>query len=81
MLNTPISALQAFNANAPIVYQQGFGESHFDGWSHRTAVYGQDTWKVRPNFTFNFSLRYYVENNVEPMPTDWNNVQPRAAGH
>jgi Carboxypeptidase regulatory-like domain/TonB dependent receptor len=77
VLNTPISALQAFNANAPIVYQQGFGESHFDGWSHRTAFYGQDTWKVRPNFTFNFGLRYYVENNVEPMPTDWNNVQPR----
>lgn len=77
VLNTPISALQAFNANAPIVYQQGFGESHFDAWSHRTAFYGQDTWKIRPNFTFNFGLRYYVENNVEPMPTDWNNVQPR----
>jgi Carboxypeptidase regulatory-like domain/TonB dependent receptor len=77
VLNTPISALQAFNANAPIIYQQGFGESHFEGWSHRTAVYGQDTWKVRPNFTFNFGLRYYIENNVEPMPTDWNNVQPR----
>jgi hypothetical protein len=77
VLNTPISALQSFNANAPIIYQQGFGESHFDGWSHRTAFYGQDTWKLHPNFTLNYGLRYYVENNVEPVPTDWNNLQPR----
>jgi hypothetical protein len=75
--NTPISALQAFNANAPIVYQQGFGESHFAGFSHRVAFYGQDTWKIRPNFTFNYGLRYYLEKNVDPMPTDKNNFQPR----
>ncbi len=77
VLNTPISALQAFNANAPIVYQQGFGESHFAGFSHRTAFYGQDTWKIHPSFTLNYGVRYYIENNVDPMPTDKNNVQPR----
>lgn len=75
--NTPISSVQAFNANAPTVYQQGFGESGFDSWSHRYSFFGQDTWKVRPNFTLNFGVRYYLENDVEPIPLDKNNVQPR----
>ncbi len=75
--NTPITSVQAFNANAPTVYQQGFGESGFDSWSHRYSFFGQDTWKVRPNFTFNFGVRYYLEKNVKPIPLDKNNVQPR----
>jgi hypothetical protein len=77
VLRTPISALQAFNANLPIVYQQGFGESNYSSWSHRTSFYGQDTWKLLPNFTLNYGVRYYVEDNAEPLPTNWNNIQPR----
>ena len=77
VLKTPISALQAFNANAPIIYQQGFGESNFASWSHRTSFYGQDSWKLLPNFTLNYGLRYYVENNAKPMPTNYKNIQPR----
>jgi outer membrane receptor protein involved in Fe transport len=78
-LDAPITALQSFNLNLPIVYQQGFGESGFNAWTYRTAFYGQDTWKVRPNFTFNYGLRYYIEKNemFEPAETDYNNVQPR----
>lgn len=77
VLNTPISALQAFNANAPIVYQQGFGESGYASWSHRTSFYGQDSWKVRPNLTLNYGLRYYIEQNAEPLQTNYKNIQPR----
>ncbi len=77
VLTAPINALQSFNLNLPIVYQQGFGESGFNPWSHRTAFYGQDAWKVRPNFTLSYGARYFVQNDVEPVPTDWNNVQPR----
>ncbi|MEK6323690.1 MAG: carboxypeptidase regulatory-like domain-containing protein [Acidobacteriota bacterium] len=77
VLNSPITSVQAFNANAPVVYQQGFGESGFDSWSRRYSVYGQDTWKIRPNFTLNYGVRYYLEDNVDPMPLDKNNVQPR----
>lgn len=77
VLNTPISALQAFNANAPIVYQQGFGESNYASWSHRTSFYGQDSWKLRPNLTLNYGVRYYVERNARPMPTNYKNIQPR----
>ena len=77
VLNTPISALQAFNANAPIVYQQGFGESNYGSWSKRTSFYAQDSWKLRPNLTLNYGVRYYIEANAEPMPTSYTNIQPR----
>ncbi|HLF83754.1 MAG TPA: carboxypeptidase regulatory-like domain-containing protein [Blastocatellia bacterium] len=75
--NTPITSVQAFNAKAPTVYQQGFGESGFDSWSYRYSFFGQDTWKLRPNCTINFGVRYYLEDDVEPIPLDKNNVQPR----
>ena len=77
VLATPITALESYNANLPIVYQQGFGESNYTSWSHRTSLYGQDTWKIRPNFTLNYGLRYYVEDNADPVPTNWGNLQPR----
>jgi hypothetical protein len=78
-LDAPITALQSFNLNLPIVYQQGFGESGFNAWTYRTAFYGQDSWKVRPNFTFNYGARYYVEKNqmFDPAETDMDNIQPR----
>jgi carboxypeptidase family protein len=76
-LDAVLNSVQAFNVNLPTVYQQGFGESHFSGYSHRTSFYGQDTWKARPNLTFNLGVRYYLENNVDPIPLDKNNVQPR----
>lgn len=76
-LDAPINSLQSFNLNLPIVYQQGFGESSFKAWSHRTSFYGQDTWKVMPNFTLNYGLRYYIETNANPVPTYKRNYQPR----
>ena len=76
-LDAPISGLQAFNVNLPTVYQQGFGESGFDSWSHRYSFYGQDTWKIRPNFTLSYGVRYYLEKDPDPVPLDKNNVQPR----
>ena len=77
ILDAPLSAVQAYNLNLPTVYQQGFGESGFDAWSRRYSLYAQDTWKVRPNFTLNYGVRYYLENDEDPIPLDKNNVQPR----
>ncbi|MEZ5428501.1 MAG: TonB-dependent receptor [Pyrinomonadaceae bacterium] len=75
--SSTINSLQAFNVNLPQVYQQGFGNSGFASSSQRFSVFGQDTWKVRPNLTFNYGLRYFIQNEADPVPTDTNNFQPR----
>jgi hypothetical protein len=77
-LATPINALQAFNLNLPIVYQQGFGTPEVNSYTYRYSFYGQDTWKVRPNLTLNYGLRYSISDEPFYMPLDKNDFQPRA---
>jgi hypothetical protein len=76
-LASPISALQSFNLNLPIVYQQGFGASEVNSWTYRYALYGQDTWKVRPNFALTYGLRYSISDEPFYMPLDKDDFQPR----
>ena len=76
-LNTPINALQSFNLNLPIVYQQGFGTPEVKSWTYRYALFGQDMWKVRPNLTVSYGLRYSISDEPFYMPLDKNDIQPR----
>ncbi|MET0624799.1 MAG: TonB-dependent receptor [Pyrinomonadaceae bacterium] len=76
-INTPINALQSFNLNLPIVYQQGFGTPEVNSFTYRYAFYGQDTWKARPNLTLNYGLRYSLSDEPFYMPLDKNDFQPR----
>ncbi len=75
--NNTINALQSYNINAPQVYQQGFGLPGFYSSGQKFSVFGQDTWKIRPNVTLNYGLRYFIQNEADPVPTDKNNFQPR----
>ncbi len=77
-LGAPVNALQAFNLNLPIVYQQGFGTTTVYGTVLRFGIYGQDTWKIRQNLTFNYGLRYSVSREPYGLPVDKNDFQPRA---
>ena len=77
-LAVPINALQSYNLNLPIVYQQGFGTHTASGANIRTGFYGQDTWKVRKNLTFNYGLRYSINREPYGLNLDKNDFQPRA---
>lgn len=75
--NNLINSLQAFNIRAPQVYQQGFGLPFYASNTQKFALFAQDAWKVRPNFTLSYGLRYFIQTEADPVPTDKNNFQPR----
>jgi Carboxypeptidase regulatory-like domain len=79
VFEVPMTALQSFNLNLPIVYQQGFGTSVVKQWTIRNSLYAQDTWQLAQNFTLNYGLRYSINDEPLSIPTYGGDVQPRAS--
>src|SRR5215469_4273788 len=73
----PISTLQSWSLGLPAFYEQGFGNPTYSDNRPYTAVYWQDSWRLRPNFTLNYGLRYEIDTQYGQLNTDKDNFAPR----
>lgn len=72
-----INALQAASLGLPQFYQQGFGAPVYSLTRPYTAAFWQDTWRILPNLTLNFGVRYEIDSQPSIMNTDKDNFAPR----
>ncbi|HEY0428182.1 MAG TPA: carboxypeptidase regulatory-like domain-containing protein [Pyrinomonadaceae bacterium] len=58
-------------------FQQAFGAPSQNLNNPNFGVFAQDEWRAQRNLTFNFGVRYDVENLPAPIKPDANNFAPR----
>ena len=76
-LETPLTAIQAFNLGVPAVYIQGFGDPRWKGWFKRSNFFFNDVMRLHSRLTLNAGVRYELESAPSGLGTDPNNVAPR----
>jgi hypothetical protein len=74
-----LDSLQTVSLGLPQFYQQGFDNPVYNSNRPFVAFYGQDSWAIRPNLTFNFGLRYELDAQYGNLNTDKNNFAPRVS--
>ena len=74
-----INSIQSFAFGAPQFFEQGFGNPNYDYPRPFGAFYWQDSWKMWPNFTLNYGLRYELDAQYGPLSTDKDNFAPRVS--
>ena len=71
--NYTYSSLNSFAANKPSQYQITMGNPAARVTLFDAGVFFQDDWRVRPNFTFSYGIRYEGQNRI----SDHADVAPR----
>lgn len=74
-----INSIQSSAFGLPQFYQQGFDNPNYDYPRNFAAFYAQDSWKITPNFTLNYGLRYELDSQYGPLKADKDNVAPRVS--
>jgi hypothetical protein len=74
-----INTLQSWSLGLPAFFEQGFGNPQYAQTRPFTAVYWQDSWTIRPNFTLNYGLRYELDSQYGPLNTPKKNFAPRVS--
>jgi hypothetical protein len=56
-----LTPVQSYGAGIPGVFIEGFGNPNSSIKNKPLAFFAQDSWKIRPNLTFNYGIRYDIE--------------------
>lgn len=56
-----LTPVQAYGLGVPQNFIQGFGDDTSEFANTQLSFFAQDSWRVRPNFTLNYGVRYDVE--------------------